>query len=671
MFTQSHSRHVVAYTLLGLLIASLLVATEQDSSGQPSEKGAPSKDVPVTDAERIAQLTRTIEADTKQFEEIQKEMTNPTCEFSMAEKAFNDLDKRWTDYVKALSILKNEKKDTEAKALEESNASLKQQREDAQQRFDLAIQGRKTQQELAASLQKKIEQDESALSKLRGGEKPKTTPTEDSTKSEKTNPRTTPVKYVDTPSVKVESKDKTAVTPAEVVKKKEEKTEPVKDAKNQQLTQAKAEAMVKEKAAESAQADVDSIDKRLAVLRESMKLDQKLYENAQKKVDQSQQSVETLERELFTKVGANEDEEVLQEVLGRLENERKRSAAARTDLREIADRLHNRETELQKLLAEQVEARQAAGAKRLEAEAAKRKVKALQSPFHPENIRLWLYVHGPNLIAIVVAMILLRWLSRVFSHRVIRVMTHSRSGPRGTGEEKANRAETLVSVFRNFTAMLIIVGGVLMILDEIGVPIIPLMGGAAVLGLAVAFGAQNLIRDYFSGFMVLMEDQYSIHDVVKINGVSGTVEYISLRMTVLRDVEGIVHFIPHGSLSTVSNMTHGWSRAFFEIGVAYKEEVDRVIRVLHDLATDLRHDPAFGSMIVDDVEMLGVDGFGDSAVTIKFFLKTKPLKQWLIKRELLRRIKNRFDELGIEIPFPHRTVYHHHEKQSGEERQVA
>jgi small conductance mechanosensitive channel len=142
------------------------------------------------------------------------------------------------------------------------------------------------------------------------------------------------------------------------------------------------------------------------------------------------------------------------------------------------------------------------------------------------------------------------------------------------------------------------------------------------------------------------------------------VEKITLRVTVLRDLEGIVHFIPHGTITTVSNMTHGWSRALLEIGVAYKEDVDRVMRILVDIGQDLRRDSKFSSLILADPEMLGVDGFGDSSVLIKFFIKTRPLQQWTVKREMLRRIKKRFDELGIEIPFPHRTVFHRYDEVS-------
>ncbi len=158
-----------------------------------------------------------------------------------------------------------------------------------------------------------------------------------------------------------------------------------------------------------------------------------------------------------------------------------------------------------------------------------------------------------------------------------------------------------------------------------------------------------------------MEDQYGINDVVKIGDVSGLVEHISLRTTVLRDLEGTVHFIPHGTITTVSNQTHGWSRALFDVDIDYKEDIDRVMQVLLEIGREIRRDQSFGPLILDDPEMLGVDELSDSSVVIKFFLKTRPLQQWTVKREMLRRIKKRFDELGIEIPYPHQTVHHRYD----------
>ncbi len=247
------------------------------------------------------------------------------------------------------------------------------------------------------------------------------------------------------------------------------------------------------------------------------------------------------------------------------------------------------------------------------------------------------------------------WCSRAWQERIV-ALVGSRVA-RGTAEDQENRARTLVGVFRYAANVAIVTGGGLMVLDEIGISIAPLMGGAAVFGLAIAFGAQSLIKDYFSGFMILLEQQYMVNDVIKICDIAGQVERITLRVTVLRDLEGRVHFIPHGQITSTTNLTHGWSRAVFEIGVGYREDIDRVIDVLTQLASELRHDAEFGPLILEPPTMLGVDALGDSAVVVKFFLKTRPLRQWPVKREMLRRVKRRFDELGIEIPFPHRTVF--------------
>jgi small conductance mechanosensitive channel len=228
-------------------------------------------------------------------------------------------------------------------------------------------------------------------------------------------------------------------------------------------------------------------------------------------------------------------------------------------------------------------------------------------------------------------------------------------------QERENRARTLVSVVQNAANVGIITGGILMLLDTVGAPITALMGGAAVFGLAVAFGAQSLIKDYFYGFMILLEQQYTINDVVRIGEVSGLVERITLRMTVLRDLEGCVHFIPHGQITSTMNMTHGWSRALFEIRVAYSENVDRVIEIIKDVGQSMRRDALYTSVILEDLTMLGVDALRESAVIIKFFIKTEPLQQWEVKREMLRRLKTEFDKQGIEIPYPHQMVHYRHE----------
>jgi small-conductance mechanosensitive channel len=277
------------------------------------------------------------------------------------------------------------------------------------------------------------------------------------------------------------------------------------------------------------------------------------------------------------------------------------------------------------------------------------------NPYSLANIAQWLLVHGPRIGIILGGTLAVYILVRFFARRIADLV--ARAAVRGSEQERANRAKTLVGVFQQTAQLVVLLSGGVMLLDECGIPIKPVLGGAAVLGLAVAFGAQNLLRDYFAGVMILLEDQYAVGDVVRIGSTTGMVERLTLRMTMLRDLEGIAHFIPHGTITSISNLSHTWSQAVTEVGVAYGESVDQVMAVLADVARRLRADPAFADMILADPEVQGVMAFADSAVTLRVLIKTRPLKQWPVKRELLRRIKNRFDELGIEIPFPHRTVY--------------
>ncbi len=277
------------------------------------------------------------------------------------------------------------------------------------------------------------------------------------------------------------------------------------------------------------------------------------------------------------------------------------------------------------------------------------------SPLAPHNLQRWGLEHGVNLFAILILFAIFLILARVVGSRLVRAI--AMHGSRGTIEEREARSHTLVQAFKQTATAAILIGGVLVLLQESGIPVGPLIGGAAFLGVAVAFGAQNLIKDFFQGFMILLENQYKLNDVIAIGPHSGLLESISLRTTTLRGGDGTLHFIPNGQITVVSNMTHGWSRALFELGVAYREDTDRVVEVIKELGAELRRDPAFSPFIRDDLEMLGVESFEDSAVVLKFFILTAPIKQWTVRREMLRRIKRRFDELGIEIPFPHRTNY--------------
>jgi small conductance mechanosensitive channel len=223
--------------------------------------------------------------------------------------------------------------------------------------------------------------------------------------------------------------------------------------------------------------------------------------------------------------------------------------------------------------------------------------------------------------------------------------------------EMTLRFKTLVRLF-HWVGSIAILGAVLyMVLENFGVNVAPLLAGAGIVGVAFGFGGQYLIRDLINGIFILLEGHYSVNDIVEIGEYAGVVENINLRITVLRDAEGRVIVIPNGDVKTVVNLTKDYSRAVLTVGVAYKENVDRVMEVIKRLGREIREDPYFGRLILEDMEMWGVDDFAESQVSIKFRIKTLPSKQFEVARELRRRIKNLFDELGIEIPCPHRTIY--------------
>lgn len=221
---------------------------------------------------------------------------------------------------------------------------------------------------------------------------------------------------------------------------------------------------------------------------------------------------------------------------------------------------------------------------------------------------------------------------------------------------REQRLHTVASLLNYLGHFAIAVAAALMVLG-VFINIGPLLAGVGVLGLAVSFGAQTLIKDLIAGLFMIVEGQCAVGDVVRVGDTAGMVERITLRTTVLRDLQGVVHVIPNGSIQVLSNLTKSWSKAVLDLGVAYKEEVDRVIRVIREEAGAMYTEPQWKPLILEEPQVLGVQDFGDSAVVIRLAFKTLPLKQWDVAREFRRRIKNRFDAEGIEIPFPHRTIY--------------
>jgi moderate conductance mechanosensitive channel len=224
-------------------------------------------------------------------------------------------------------------------------------------------------------------------------------------------------------------------------------------------------------------------------------------------------------------------------------------------------------------------------------------------------------------------------------------------------EAQVKRATTLTHVIRDVARVAILAVGGMMMLSEVGVDLKPILAAAGLGGLAVGFGAQSLVKDVITGFFILLEDSIGVGDVVEIAGVGGVVEEVKLRTVTLRDLSGNVHVVPNGVIDKVKNMTKVYAFYLFEVGIAYREDVDEVMAVLRDIGDELRQDSQFSEDILEPLEMLGVDQFAESAVIIKCRIKTRPIKQWRVGREMNRRIKKTFDAKGIEIPFPHQTIY--------------
>lgn len=262
----------------------------------------------------------------------------------------------------------------------------------------------------------------------------------------------------------------------------------------------------------------------------------------------------------------------------------------------------------------------------------------------------------------VTLIIVAAWVLIAVLQRAIRTL-RERIASRMDDRESTKRAETLGRVFRYLASVVVSLIAGMLVLAELGVSVAPILGAAGVVGLAVGFGAQSLVKDFFTGFFILLENQIRQGDVVKIGDHAGSVEVITLRYVQLRDYDGNVHYVPNGHISTVINMTRGFSNAVMDIGVAYRENVDEVMAVMRGVAAELREDPDFQPKIMADLEMAGVDSWADSAVIIRCRFRTLPLEQWGVKREYLRRLKAAFDAHGIEIPYPHMTVY------AGQDRQ--
>lgn len=267
----------------------------------------------------------------------------------------------------------------------------------------------------------------------------------------------------------------------------------------------------------------------------------------------------------------------------------------------------------------------------------------------------WFFDGGLKILGIVVAAYIIHLIAKPFIERMIRRAVVSDRFL--SKEAEVKREDTLIKIVHGTFHVLLVIVVAMMILSNLGMDIGPLIAAAGIAGLAFGFGGQYLIKDIISGLFIILENQYRVNDVVCFNGTCGLVEDITLRMTTLRDLDGTVHHVPHGEITTVSNLSKYYARVNLDIGVSYNSNLEHVIGVVNKVGQELAEDPEWKELIIKPPQFLRVDDFADSAVVIKILGETKPIKQWDVTGELRKRLKIAFDKEGIEIPFPQRVVH--------------
>ena len=256
----------------------------------------------------------------------------------------------------------------------------------------------------------------------------------------------------------------------------------------------------------------------------------------------------------------------------------------------------------------------------------------------------------------VVVILLFAWLLLRISRKLIHTF-RVHMGVRAATAENIRRIDTLAHASRYVISSLVTLIAGMMILSELGVSIAPILGAAGVAGIAVGFGAQSLIKDYFNGFFILLENQIHEGDFVEVSSKTGVVEKVTLRYILLRDFEGSVHFIPNGLITTVTNKSRGYAYAVIDVNIAYRESIDEAFDVMRKVGSEMRASADYAAKMVEDIDIAGVQDLADSAVVLRCRFKVIPLEQWGVRREFLRRLKEAFDARGIEIPYPHVTIY--------------
>jgi small-conductance mechanosensitive channel len=596
-------------------------------------------------ADRLTQLQNALTSDEAKLERLRLERDEKASEFDDINGFRETLDIRAEELQERLSSTDDpEQKSAIEAEIEEVTIESGLARKHA----DFLVEANKTLGEQVDTLARKIEADRAAYNIQTGVTSPKLPdvaplPTHTAPATTSTPPMSAAPSSPLLPRPIKPSTDQTTAMP--------QAGEAMKESAAQIEARIQAERM-EQKAMAAEQQIVDFLDRKQA-LEQQIEFEKNLIATSKAAVENLEEAVAGRRARLDEVVAAGADEETIaekQDLVNRVEaardDARRKLDARVADLESLEDRLFDTE-EYQSTVTEE------AKRKRIEAQAARKQSVWLESPIHPANLAKWLSVRGPRILLVVIATMVLLMLSRMTTRRITGVVVRTGQRRRG-GLEK--RADTLALSMRSAANIVIISGGILLVLQEAGVNVKTVLGGAAIFGFAIAFGAQNLMRDYFNGFMILLEDQFELNDLLTIGDVTGRVEHVNLRTTVLRDLSGRTHFIPNGEIKSVTNHTFEWSRAVIDICVSYSQDVDRIMNLLVELADDLRADAKFSGYITEAPEMLGVDRFNDFGPVIRFLLKTEADRMFVVKREMLRRIKKNFEEQGIELQDPNRIA---------------
>jgi len=616
-------------------IALLAISSAvQPAQAQSPELGAHSE----SDAERVARIEKVIASDKARLGGLTKDLLERAARF---EKASASVVRREAELAVMREKLEEATDPGQAAEIEQEIIAFEEKYELVKGMADLALQAEKSVRGQIQTLEQKIGIDQQALDEALGKvEAPQiseppvgaTIPDQPVTQAP-SQPTAIPGMVPGMPATP-------AAAPIAVQQQRPETAEQIEARK--QAARSKREAELAERA-------VLSFLERKAALQHQIDLEKSLLDTAVQSKTLADQALQIRQRELDAAKRSG-DEAGMKRARANLDT-------VITALQGIDEELKYRNTTLegfgkrmQALHEEQAAVTQQAELKREEAAVAQKQSVWLKSPLHPKNVLRWGINRGPNIVAVLIVVLVLLVVIRRSVQKVARAMVGKGRRER---RDATTRADTLALSFGSAATVIIAVIGFFLIFEAAGVDITTVLGGAAVLGVAIAFGAQNLMRDYFNGFIILIEDQYELNDLVTIGDVTGRVESVSLRTTALRDLKGKLHFIPNGAIMAVTNRSYEWARIVFDIRVSYKENVDQVMAEILSVAREVCAEPEFKDGVIEQPQMLGVDEFTEFGVIIKCLLKVAPNQLFEIKREILRRIKNRFDELGIEIPMVH------------------